>query len=125
MSKVLFTSYTQDDFKKEMKDVFEDILGRKLGDCTIGGCIDGEEFSLSDFQKPKKSIENAPREKYLTRGEVARFLKISLPTLHRYTKDSILKSYRIGGKVRYKLEEVENALKERNFDMSNEKNSHE
>jgi len=37
---------------------------------------------------------------------VAKRLQISLPTLHAWTKNNILKSYRIGNKVRYKKDEV-------------------
>ena len=50
------------------------------------------------------------RENFLTREEVATFLKVSLPTLHDWTNRGILKSYGIGRKVRYKETEVLNAL---------------
>jgi excisionase family DNA binding protein len=65
--------------------------------------------NLKGFQPPKDQT------KYLTRGQVAKILQISLPTLHQYTKNGIINSYRIGVKVRYKSEDVENALTERNF----------
>jgi excisionase family DNA binding protein len=52
---------------------------------------------------------------YLTRGEVAKQLQISLPTLHSYVKQGFIKSFRIGGKVRFKLQDIEQALTERNF----------
>lgn len=117
MSKMMFTSYSQDEFKNEIRDVLEEVLGRKLGDSEIDFCDGDEEFSLGSLKARKEPKSKTPKEKYLTRGEVAKFLKISLPTLHRYTRDSILKSYRIGGKIRYKLVEVEEALKERNFGL--------
>ena len=47
----------------------------------------------------------------LSRAEVATLLKISLPTLHDWTKLGWLQSYKIGNRVLYKLEEVEEALK--------------
>jgi DNA-binding transcriptional MerR regulator len=47
----------------------------------------------------------------LTRSQTASLLGITLPTLHSYTKMGIIPSYRIGGIVRYKLEEVLNSLK--------------
>ena len=46
----------------------------------------------------------------LTRQEVAKLLNISLPTLHAWSKANILISYRIGNKVRYKEDEVLEAL---------------
>lgn len=45
-------------------------------------------------------------ERFLTRGEVARLLKITLPTLHDWTKKGLLKAYRIGNRIRYKEAEV-------------------
>lgn len=47
----------------------------------------------------------------LSRVEVAALLKITLPTLHDWTKLGWLQSYKIGKRVLYKLEEVEEALK--------------
>ena len=47
---------------------------------------------------------------FLTRGETAQRLKISLPTLHLWTKTGTLQGYRIQGRVLYKSNEVENSL---------------
>lgn len=47
---------------------------------------------------------------YFTRKQTASFLTISLPTLNTWTKEGILQSYRIGNRVLYKQEEVENSL---------------
>jgi len=47
---------------------------------------------------------------YITRQETAEILRISLPTLNEYTKKGILSGYRLGSRVRYKKNEVENAL---------------
>lgn len=49
----------------------------------------------------------------LSRNEVAEILKISLPTLHDWTKKGLIKSYRIGNRIRFKKEDVFNALQER------------
>jgi excisionase family DNA binding protein len=48
---------------------------------------------------------------FLSRAEVSNLLKISLPTLHDWTKQGWLQSYKIGNRVLYKLQEVEEALK--------------
>lgn len=47
---------------------------------------------------------------YLNRHEVAGLLKISLTTLHDWSKRGILQSYRIGNRVLYKTSEIEQSL---------------
>lgn len=107
--------------RQELQADILEIISKYMGGITentvsYDAFIDGKVYSF-DCHQNKKRIFQESKEKYLTRAEVARLLKISLPTLHRYTKDGILKSYRIVGKVRYKLQDVENALKERNFGL--------
>lgn len=61
-------------------------------------------------------VENKPKvDAYLTRKQVSEILQISLPTLHQYTKDELITSYRFGNKIRYKKEDIETALTKRNF----------
>lgn len=55
------------------------------------------------------SHENTQSE-YITRHEVAKLLKITLPTLHEWTKQGFLTSYKMGARVLYKREEVEASL---------------
>lgn len=50
--------------------------------------------------------------KYLSRQEVARLLKITLPTLHIYTKAGIIKGSRIGTRVLYLESDIIEAVKE-------------
>jgi excisionase family DNA binding protein len=50
--------------------------------------------------------EASQEETLLSREETADFLKISLVTLYQWTKSEILKSYRIGGRVYYKKDEL-------------------
>jgi excisionase family DNA binding protein len=47
---------------------------------------------------------------YITRKEVARLFKVSVVTVHDWTKKGILTAYKIGNKVFFKRCEVENAL---------------
>lgn len=47
---------------------------------------------------------------YLTRQEVATILKVSLVTLTDWNKKGILKPYRLGNLIRYKREEIDQAL---------------
>lgn len=42
----------------------------------------------------------------ITREETAELLRVSLPTLHNWTKSGLLQSYKIASRVRYKREEV-------------------
>ncbi len=48
---------------------------------------------------------------YLTSKETASILKISLPTLRKLTRNSVLKGYRLGKAIRYRSDEVETALR--------------
>jgi excisionase family DNA binding protein len=47
----------------------------------------------------------------LSRFEVAKLLKISLPTLNQWSKHGLLNSYKIGHRVLYKQDEIEIALR--------------
>jgi len=51
-----------------------------------------------------------PDLKYVSRFEVARMLKISLPTLHDWTNLGRLKAYKIGRRVLYKADEIDEAI---------------
>ncbi|WP_416448488.1 helix-turn-helix domain-containing protein [Leeuwenhoekiella sp. A2] len=77
-------------------------------------------FELSDFEKvveqvlERKLKSFIPKEKekltLLSRKDTAKLLCISLPTLHDWTKTGIVKAHRIGNRILYKLEEVNQAL---------------
>ena len=47
---------------------------------------------------------------YLTRQQVAEILKISMVTISDWNKKGILKPYRMGNLIRYKSNELEEAL---------------
>jgi excisionase family DNA binding protein len=47
---------------------------------------------------------------YLNRFEVAKILKISLPTLNNWSKAGTIQSYRIGNRILYKSDEIEQAV---------------
>ena len=48
----------------------------------------------------------------ISRIDTAKLLGVSLVTLNKYTKTSILQSYKVGAKVFYKLSEIQGALNE-------------
>ncbi len=59
----------------------------------------------------KNEYKQAPfTEKYLTREEVSKLLKISLSTIHNWTKREILHPYQTGGRVYFKASEIESSM---------------
>ena len=68
------------------------------------GRIDKKINSLKEIFQTKQ-----PQE-YITRQQTANFFKVDLATVHNWTKRGFLKAYKIGQRVYYKLDEVEDAL---------------
>lgn len=62
-----------------------------------------QEF-LSESLKPQ------PKQDLITRPQAAKILGISLPTMMKYAKLGIIKEYRLGTRVRYKKDEIENSI---------------
>lgn len=114
---IILNGLTREELQEDIVKAFAKLIGVNKKTESWGFSLNGTDYSFESVPSANEKKSTSPNEKYLTRGEVANFLKISLPTLHRYTKDGVLKSFRIVGKVRYKLEDVENALKERNFGL--------
>ena len=70
--------------------------------------------SLIQNRQPQQLVEQVePREQYLTREQVAEILQVSRQTLSIWNKKGVLKSYRIGTRVRYKLTDVQQVLETR------------
>jgi excisionase family DNA binding protein len=86
MSEILFTGISA-------KELFE----------RIGQLIDSKLSKVASHQQTSQS-------KFITRLEVAKLLKISLPTLNDWTKLGWLQSYKIGNRVFYKSDEVEASI---------------
>jgi excisionase family DNA binding protein len=61
----------------------------------------------SHLQSSKKN-----QSEYLTRKEVSKLLKITLPTLHEWTKLGWVIAYKAGNRVLYKQHEVEQAMQQ-------------
>jgi len=70
----------------------------------IGEVVEKKLCQLPKTEKPKSKTV------YFSRVEVAEMLKISLPTLNEWSKLGILQSYRIGNRILYKSQEVEESL---------------
>ena len=69
----------------------------------IGQLIDTK---FGNVQRPTQKNPS----KFISRKEVAILLKISLPTLNEWTKEGRLVGYKMGNRVLYKSEEVEQAF---------------
>ena len=73
-------------------------------------------FSTQRVEKALKEVMSEQKSyKYLSRVEVAKMLKISLPTLNDWTKLGWLSSYKISNRVLYRSDEVEASLYKRKF----------
>ena len=88
MENILLTSFKEADLKK----LFREVLEEKI-------------------KKESKKKESCSRFAYMNRFEVAKLLKISLPTLNNWSKSGIVQSYRIGNRILYKAEEIDQAIK--------------
>ncbi len=65
---------------------------------------------LIDKKLDQRKPTHGKQVNYLSRQEVCKLLRISLPTLNDWSKLGRLQSYKIGNRVLYKQEEVENSL---------------
>jgi len=64
----------------------------------------------------EQQIKEVPKQaKLLTRKELSELLRVSLPTLHIWTKLGLVQSYKIGNRVYYKSTEIDEALSERKY----------
>lgn len=73
------------------------------------------DSSLVSKNSCSSNSEDSTKNEFLTRKQTAELLQISLPTLHEYTKKSLITSFRLGNKIRYKESDIKAALTERNF----------
>jgi excisionase family DNA binding protein len=71
----------------------------------------------AELQSVISQIQNnqQPEKEYLTRAEVCQKLNISLGTLHTKTKTGKIKSHRIGRRILYKYQDVNDSVNVRNF----------
>ena len=90
------------------------------------GQIEINNFNIADLEQAIKNVlhetvinavkeQITPNRKIISlfsREETANTLCISLPTLHEWTKSGIIKAFRIGNRVLYKLEDINEALTE-------------
>jgi len=88
-TQIFTTNYEHEEFKTLLSEFISEAIHKEIS-------------CLSHIVEAKKTI--------LTRQETAKMLDISLPTLHDYTKRNLIKAFRLGSKVRYRLSDIEEAL---------------
>lgn len=62
---------------------------------------------LTDLEK---SIKDNEPTRYYTAEQICERFSITKPTIHEYRKRNIIKSYRLGSRVYYRLDEIEAAM---------------
>ncbi|QXP56212.1 helix-turn-helix domain-containing protein [Cellulophaga sp. HaHa_2_95] len=74
---------------------------------------DFEKALDAALQRALKNLATPEKEnpsKLLSRKDTAKFLCISLPTLHEWTKSGAIRAHRIGNRVLYKQGDINLAL---------------
>lgn len=74
----------------------------------IQAITDNVENRLFD-RLSKFLTDNAPK-RYLSADDVCQRFGVTKPTIHEWRKRKILKSYKLGSRVYYRLDEIENAM---------------
>jgi hypothetical protein len=64
----------------------------------------------SQLDELKKSFQAKTPDELLTRSETAKLLKINLSSVHNWSKRGILTAFQMGGRVYYKLSQIESTL---------------
>ena len=90
MAKIQFNTFEKKDFETEFDKAFDRALKR----------------AVKEYYFPPKASD----PDMYSRKETAKFLRISLPTLHDWTKEGLIRAYRIGNRVLYKKEDIDQAL---------------
>lgn len=72
--------------------------------------FDKLENTLQSLIGNQNTTKKGKEAEYLTRNEVADMLKITLMTLNEWTNKGILKKHKIGNRVLFKKNEVEEAI---------------
>ena len=74
----------------------------------INARLERQEKILLDLSK--KPIEPSPENSYIAPLDLCRMFGVSRTTITNWTNEGILKKYSIGGRIRYLLSEVNEAV---------------
>ncbi len=72
--------------------------------------IDVLQATISSLLTTGLPPAKEPKTGMLTRAETARKYRITLSTLDKYTRQGRIKGYRIGGRILYKIAEIDQNL---------------
>lgn len=69
-----------------------------------------ETVKTSLLSELLKTIQENEPKKYLSADEVCNHFGITKPTLHDFKRRKMFNSYKLGGRVYYRLDEIENSM---------------
>ena len=84
----------------------------QIQDLDAGLLVDKLDLIENNLKKLFKSFQPKQPTEYLSRKDVAAMLGVSLVTVSEWTKKGLLRSFKLGNRVYYKRNEVENSLTE-------------
>ncbi|MFH4963883.1 helix-turn-helix domain-containing protein [Gaetbulibacter sp. M235] len=90
MQNIHLNTFQKSDFDKAFDEAFEKAIIR----------------AFKEYLNPPKASD----PDMFSRKQTAKKLCVSLPTLHDWTKEGIIRAYRIGNRVLYKKEDINQAL---------------
>ncbi len=62
------------------------------------------------FAKIQKTLRDNQPNQYLSADEVCKRFAVTKPTIHEWKRRNILKSYKLGSRVYYRMDDIENAM---------------
>lgn len=69
-----------------------------------------EKVEKQLFDRLSKFLSDTAPKKYLSADEVCELFSVTKPTIHEWRKRKILRSYKLGARVYYRLDEIEAAM---------------
>jgi hypothetical protein len=68
------------------------------------------KIGIKEFLETDTKKEQPKTDEFLTRKETATFFRVSLPTIHQWTKVKLLKVYKVGNRSFYKKSDLVHVL---------------
>lgn len=99
------------EFVNNATTTLQEYSDKPLYTLTISQLSDLIKLWVYQFQTELVGDDASESKKYLTRKETAKFLHISLPTLDKYTDLGIIHGHRLGSRILYKEDAIEEACK--------------
>lgn len=90
----------------------QDIIKSGANVSITVNAFDLREFFLSLVSEQIDKVDSKPSEIYITAEEVSKKLSVDKSTLWRWDKSGYLPKIKMGGKIRYRLSDIEKLMKE-------------